>query len=100
MQTDERTELQQDLEDNPALAATYHCMNCGELIGDADYRVDAEGLPRHSNCLRAAVQLINMNHLPPDTPEARQHNNELAAAIRVIVDIGRAHGLLPEGNVL
>jgi len=86
-----KSELQQDLENDPAAVSVYRCMKCGERIRDAEYIVSFDGLVSHQDCLRAALDLIKQN-IQAHTDQGDQ----LHAAVQIIVTVAREHGLLLE----
>ena len=82
--TTRKSEIQQDLENDPAAASVYRCLKCDERIRDAEYTVTFEGLVSHQDCFRAALDLIRQN-IQPHTDQGDQ----LHAAIQIIVGVVR-----------
>jgi hypothetical protein len=82
-----KSEIQQDLENDPAAASGYRCLKCNERIRDAKFTVTFEGLVSHQDCFGAALDLIKQ-YIQPHTDQGEQ----LGAAIQILVEVARASG--------
>jgi hypothetical protein len=90
-QVQQKSAIQQDLENDPAAVSLYRCAKCSERIRDAEYVVSNDGIVSHGDCLFAALNLIKQNIEPHS-----DSGDQLHAAVQIIVTVAREHGLLLE----